>query len=65
MGNDRGGPASHEEVLRRSDATEELLGGPKARPDAVEEERRRKAKNEVEREEARAKNDGAWSIGVP
>ncbi len=42
-----------------------MLGGPGARLDADEEERQRKLKNEIEWEEVRVKNNGAWSIGVP
>ncbi len=51
--------------MRRLDAAEELLDGPKARPDATEEERLRKINNEIEWEEVRAKNNGAWSGGIP
>jgi hypothetical protein len=64
MGNRHKGSASREEILRRLNADEELLGDPKARLDAHEKERQRKLKNEIEWEEVRTKNNGAWSGGV-
>lgn len=40
-----------EELLKRLNATEELLSSPKARTDAAEEERRRKVNAEIEYEQ--------------
>ena len=42
--------ARRQETLRRLNANEELLGMSKVRSDAVEEERQRKLKNEIEEE---------------
>jgi hypothetical protein len=47
MGNRHQGPAGREEILRRMNADEELLGMPKARPGTNEKERQRKVKNEI------------------
>ncbi len=44
------GRASREEILRRLNADEELLGATEARFDSAEEERQRKLKNEIEKE---------------
>jgi hypothetical protein len=43
--------AKRQENLRRLNADEELLGMPKARSDPGEEERERKLKNEIEKEQ--------------
>ncbi len=43
--------AKRQENLRRLNADEELLGQPKARPEPGEEERERRLKNEIEKEQ--------------
>ena len=43
--------AKRQEALRRLNANEELFGTSKARSDATEEERQRKLKNEIEKEQ--------------
>jgi hypothetical protein len=43
--------ARRQETLRRLNADEELLGTSKARSDATEEERQRKLKNEIDKEQ--------------
>ena len=44
------GQTSREEILRRLNAAEELIGAAEAGSDSVEAERRRKIKNEIEKE---------------
>jgi hypothetical protein len=43
--------AKRQEALKRLNADEELFGTSKARSDAIEEERQRKLKNEIEKEQ--------------
>ena len=50
QGRDKG-QTSREEVLRRLNADEELLGTTKANSNPAEEERQRKLKNEIEKEQ--------------
>jgi hypothetical protein len=45
------GRASRQGILRRLNANEELLGASKVSSDATEEERQRKLKNEIEKEQ--------------
>ena len=45
------GRASRQEILRRLNAKEELLGASKVRSDATEEELQHKLKNEIEKEQ--------------
>lgn len=44
------GQASREEIIRRLNATEELIGAADANSDPAEADRQRKIKNEIEKE---------------
>lgn len=53
-----------QEILKRLNATEELLGMPKARTDAAEEERQRKFDDEIKQALEIYKTSGAWAGGA-
>ena len=55
--------ARRQEILRRLNAKEELLGKTKARTDAADEERQRKLKDEIEWEHERTRFIRSFPMG--